>query len=88
MLKGPRARVDLWKFGGPVKRGRHDSLVSGKGFSTPASSPSVKNIHGTRADAIFDLAVKRDGGSSPREQAGTIVLRRLHTSIEIISVRF
>lgn len=72
MLKGPRARVDLWKFGGPVKRGRHDSLVSRKGFSTPASSPSVKNIHGTRADVIFDLAVKRNGGRHRANKPGLL----------------
>lgn len=62
MLKGPRARVDLWKFDGPVKRGRHGSLVSRKGFSIPVLPFSAKNIHGTRADAIFDLTIKKDGG--------------------------
>lgn len=86
VLNEEETRVDLWKFGGPVKR--VPWFIRRKGFSTLPPATFVKNI-GTRADAnaIFDLVLKK-GGSSPREQTGTIVPRRVYTSIEIISVRF
>lgn len=69
-------RVNLWKFGGPVRR--VSQPIGTDSFSTFLSSSvrslplGKKHLDGTRADAsaIFDLALNR-GGSQHHHRART-----------------
>lgn len=65
----------------PGSKGRRGSSV-GKLFPPLPFCPLVvlvKNTDGTRANAIFDLALKNGMGRHRSEQSGTIVPRRVHT---------
>jgi len=74
VLNEEETRVDLWKFGGQVKR--VPRLIRKKGFlSSPLYLPYlIKNVDGTKADAnaIFDLVLKKGVGRHHTNRSGLL----------------